>query len=178
LKLEDNPIPEASTEEAIASNNTCTNKIGPSKAGGQDSSAATRDDKETSSTNNIAQASVPKVEDKEGRSSTLPMHLGGWPTSPSQWIWTVPALPIETGADRIRDEDNLDLMRLPLDLPEAQPTMPASNADKQDTSLKTAHVAAKDVMEQTSSISMMNLIPTKNWNLLTRLPKSVTSLTQ
>jgi len=84
LKLEDDPTPEVSIKEAAASSDLCTNKISPSKAGGQDSSAATREDKETSSTNNAAQASVPKVEDKEGHYLILPMHLGGWPTSPSQ----------------------------------------------------------------------------------------------
>jgi len=177
LKLEDDPTPEVSIKEAAASSDPCTNKIGPSKAGGQDSLVATREDKETPSTNNAAQVSVPKVEGKEGHNLTPPMHLGGWPTSLSQWIWAVPAPPTETGVDKAKDADNSGLTWLSPDLLKARPTTPASNAGKQDTLLETICAAARDVLEQTSSISMTNSIPTKSWNLLIRLPKSATSST-
>jgi len=85
LKLGDDPIPEASIKEAAISNDLCTNKINHFKVEGQDSSVATKEDKETSSTNSVAQASVPKVEDREDLSSIPPTHLGGWLTSLFQW---------------------------------------------------------------------------------------------
>jgi len=77
LKPGDDPTPEVSIEEPATFNDPCTNKIDPSKAEGQGSSVATKEDKGTSLTNNAAQASVPKVEDKGDLSSILPMHLGG-----------------------------------------------------------------------------------------------------
>ena len=74
--------------------------------------------------------------------------------------------------------DNSDLTQLLPDPPKAQPIMPALNADRQDISLGTVRAAAKDALERTLSISTMNLIPMKNWNLLIRLPKFATSSTQ
>jgi len=85
LKPEGRLTLEASIKEVATSNDLCTNQVDPSKADDQDSSVAAREDKETSSTNNAAQASVPKVEDKEGHNSIPPMHPGGWPINPSQW---------------------------------------------------------------------------------------------
>jgi len=146
LKLEDDPTLEVSIKEATASSDLCTNQIGPFKAEGQDSSAATREDKEISSTNNVGQASVPKVEDKEGHHLTLPMHPGGWPTSPSQWIWTMPTPPTGTGMGKAKDADNSDLTQLPPDPLEAQPTMPVLNVGKRDISPKTVHATAKDTL--------------------------------
>jgi len=90
----------------------------------------------------------------------------------------MPAPPIETGVDKAKDADSSDLTQLPPDPLVAQPTMPASNVDRQDTSLEIVCVAVKDALEQTSSISTMNLTPTKNWNLLIRSPKSETNSTQ
>jgi len=90
----------------------------------------------------------------------------------------VPAPPIKTGADKAKDADNSDLTWLPLDPLEARPTMPVSNAGKQDISLETVCTTAKDALGQISLISMTNLIPMKSWNLLIRLPKSATSSTQ
>jgi len=177
-KLEGDPTLEASIKEVATFSDLCTNQIDLSKAEDQGSSVATREGKEISSINNAAQASVPKVEDREGHNSTPLMHLGGWPTSLSQWIWTEPALLTEIGMGKAKDADNSALMQPLPDLHEEQPTMPVSNVDRQDISLETVHTATKDVLEQTSLISMMNSIPTKNWNLLIRLPKSATSLTQ
>jgi len=85
LRLGDDQTLEASIEEATASNDPCTNKIDPFKVEDQDSLVVIKEDKGTSSTNNAAQASVPKVEDREDLSSIPPMHLGGWLTSPFQW---------------------------------------------------------------------------------------------
>ena len=177
MKPGDDPIPEALIEEAAASSDLCTNKIDPFKAEGQDSSATTKEDKETSSINNAAQASVPKVEDREGHNSILPTHPDGWPTNPSQWTWTVLALLTKTGTDKAKDADNSDLTRLPPDLLEERPTMPVSNVGRQGILPEIVHVA-EDVLGQTLSTSTTKSIPMRNWNLLTRLPKSATSSTQ
>jgi len=79
LKPGGDPIPEASIEEAVASNDLYTNKTNPSKAEGQGSLVAIKEDKGISSINNAAQAFVPKVEDKEGHNLIPLMRLGGWP---------------------------------------------------------------------------------------------------
>jgi len=88
------------------------------------------------------------------------------------------APPIETGADKAKDADSPGPTQLPLGPLVAQPTMPALNADKQDTSLEIVHATAKDAPEQTSSTSTTNSTPMKNWNLLTRSPKSETNSTR
>jgi len=89
----------------------------------------------------------------------------------------MPTPPIETGMDKAKDTDSSGPMQLLPDPLVAQPTMPALNVGKQDTSLKTACAIAKDMLEQTSLTSTMNSTSMKNWNLLIRSPKSGTNST-
>jgi len=61
-----------------------------------------------------------------------------------------------------KDVDNSDPTQQQPDPLEAQPITPASNVDKRDILLETVCAAVKDMLEQTSSISMANSTPTKN----------------